>query len=123
MSQSGSQAAAFFREVADDRVVWYLRNDQGSPTSRTPAGERALPFWSSRARARRAAEVWAQDLQPASLSLETWRDEELPELADEGCRVGINWTGPRLVGWDLTVPEVLERLAHALRVGPYSVSG
>jgi hypothetical protein len=47
----------------------------------------------------------------ASTSLETWRTED--------CRVGINWTGPWLVGWDLTVAEVLNRLAHALREGPY----
>ena len=53
--------------------------------------------------------------------METWRSEELPELADEGYRVGINWTGPRLVGWDFTIPEVLNRLAHALREGPYAV--
>jgi hypothetical protein len=52
--------------------------------------------------------------------METWRDKELPGLADEGYQVGINWTGPRLVGWDFTVAEVLNRLAHALRESPYS---
>jgi hypothetical protein len=52
--------------------------------------------------------------------METWRDEELPRLADEDYQVGVNWTGPRLVGWDFTAAEVLNRLAHALRAGPYS---
>jgi hypothetical protein len=78
-----------------------------------------MPYWSSRPRAQRAADIWGSDLRPASLPLERWRDDDLPELADEGYHVGINWTGPRLVGWDFTVPEVLNRLAHALNEGPY----
>ncbi|SDZ41853.1 Protein of unknown function [Micromonospora pattaloongensis] len=79
-----------------------------------------MPYWSSRARAQRAADIWGNDLRPVSVSLEAWRNDELPELADEDYRVGINWTGPRLVGWDFTVSEVLNRLAHALREGPHS---
>ena len=98
MSQSGSQAVAFFREVASHRTVWYVRDDNGSPAPTTSSGARAMPYWSSQARAQRAADIWGNDLRPVSLSLETWRDDELPELADEGYRVGINWTGPRLVG-------------------------
>lgn len=79
-----------------------------------------MPYWSSRSRARRAADIWGNGLRPVSMTLETWRNDDLPELADEGYHVGINWTGPRLVGWDFTVAEVLNRLAHALREGPYS---
>jgi len=119
MSQSGSQAAAFFREVARHRTVWYVRDDQGSPAPTTSSGKRAMPHWSSRARAQRAADIWGTELRVASVSLDTWRNVGLPELADDDCRVGINWTGPRLVGWDFTVAEVLNRLAHALHEGPY----
>jgi hypothetical protein len=120
VSQSGSQAAAFFRELAGQRIVWYVRDDQGTPAPRTSSGKRAVPYWSSQARAQRAAEIWGAGLRTASLSIETWRDEELPRLADEDYQVGVNWTGSRLVGWDFTVAEVLNRLAHALRAGPYS---
>lgn len=120
MSQSGSQAAAFFREIAVQRAVWFVRDDQGSPAPEVPSGARAMPYWSSRARAQRAADVWGNDLCPASISLETWRAVDLPDLAAEGCQVGINWTGSRLTGWDFTVAEVLNRLAHALCEGRYS---
>ena len=122
MSQSGSQAAAFFREVAQRRVVWYVRDDQGSPAPVTSSGKRALPYWSSEARAQRAAEIWGHGLRPVSVSLETWRSDELPDLADGDYLVGINWSGSRLVGWDFTVDEVLNRLAHALHEGPYADS-
>jgi hypothetical protein len=52
------------------------------------------------------------------MTLQKWRDEDLPQLAEEGFRAGVNWTGPRLVGWDFTVPEVLNRLDHVLGTGP-----
>ncbi|WP_343442043.1 DUF2750 domain-containing protein [Micromonospora schwarzwaldensis] len=120
MSQSGSQAAAFFREVAGHQTVWFVRDAQGSPAPEISSGTRAMPYWSSQARAQRAADVWGNDLRPVPISLEAWRKDELPELANEDYRIGINWTGPRLVGWDFTVSEVLIRLAHALREGPYS---
>ena len=120
MSQSGRQAAAFFTEIARHRIVWYVRDDQGSPTPKTSSGERCFPYWSSRTRAQRAADIWGNGLRVASESLPTWQTEDLPELAAEGYRVGINWTGPRLVGWDFTVAEVQNRLAHALHEGPYA---
>jgi hypothetical protein len=119
MSQSGAQAAAFFREVAEHRLVWSVRDDQGSPAPVTSSGKRAVPYWSSEGRAQRAARIWGQGLRPVSVSMETWRTAELPKLAEADCRVGINWSGTRLVGWDFTVDEVLNRLAHALRDGAY----
>jgi hypothetical protein len=47
----------------------------------------------------------------------------LPELADDDYLIGINWTGPRLVGWEFTVAEVLNRLDHALGEGHYAADG
>ncbi len=54
------------------------------------------------------------------MPLQRGRNEDLADLDRDGYRVGINWTGPGLVGWDFTVPEVFNRLAHALREGPYA---
>lgn len=122
MSQSGAQAAAFFREVARHRQVWYVRDEQGSPVPVTSSGKRAFPYWSSLARADRAVSIWGGGLWAVSMSVEIWRDNELPDLADRDYRVGINWSGPRLVGWDFTVTEVLNRLDHALGEGPYADS-
>ncbi|MET8411260.1 DUF2750 domain-containing protein [Streptomyces sp. NPDC005195] len=113
MSQSGSQAAAFFRDVRQSGVVWLVRDDDGSPTSLSSDGTRSLPFWSTSARAQRAAKIWGHDLRVESVSLEDWRARELPDVAREGLMVGINWSGPRLVGWSFTPTEVLNRLAAA----------
>ncbi|MFJ4784433.1 DUF2750 domain-containing protein [Streptomyces sp. NPDC088794] len=113
MSQSGAQAAAFFRDVRQSRVVWLVRDDDGSPTPLAADGTRSLPFWSTSARAQRAAKIWGHGLRVASMSLEDWRACELPDIAREGLMIGINWSGPRLVGWSFTPMEVLNRLAAA----------
>jgi hypothetical protein len=53
------------------------------------------------------------------MPLDHWRSAALPDLAGEDIRVGINWSGQRLTGWDFTVVEVVNRLAHALGEPPY----
>jgi Protein of unknown function (DUF2750) len=111
MSQSGSQAAAFFRDVRQNRVVWLVRDDDGSPTHISADGKRSLPFWSTSARAQRAAKIWGCGLRVESMPLHAWCDRELPDAARDGLVIGINWSGPRLAGWSFTPMEVLNRLA------------
>ncbi|MEV0828001.1 DUF2750 domain-containing protein [Nonomuraea rubra] len=111
MSQSGSQAAAFFREVGQSGVVWFVRDDEGSPAPRSADGTRSLPYWSTAARAQRAAKIWGHGLRVESMSLDAWRDRDLPDAARGGYMIGINWSGPRLVGWSFTPGDVLNRLA------------
>lgn len=119
MSVSGAQAAAFFREVGQHRTVWWVRDDGGSPTPASESGRPAFPYWSSEARAQRAAETWGPQFRAVSMPLDHWRDVALPDLAADDLRVGINWTGSRLTGWDLTVDEVRNRLAYTLDGPPY----
>ncbi|MGW2595613.1 DUF2750 domain-containing protein [Streptomyces sp. NPDC001515] len=120
MSASAAQTAAFFRDVVLTRTVWWVRDDEGSPVPVTGSGQRAFPYWSSASRADHAARVWGPSFGAVSLPLEHWRDAALPALAEEGIRVGINWSGPRLTGWDFTVAEVANRLSHALGEPPYA---
>ena len=122
MSQSASQAAAFFRDLAVHRVVWQVEDEQGRPAPMTASGQQAVPFWSTRARAQRAAAlgVWGAGLRAAQIPVEVWRDRDLPYLKNEGVLIGINWSGPRLIGYEFSVPEVLNRIAHALKEGPYA---
>ncbi len=63
------------------------------------------------ARAQRAAKIWGHGLRVESMPLDAWRDRDLPDAAQEGYMIGINWSGPRLVGWSFTPVEVLNRLA------------
>ncbi|WP_406840945.1 DUF2750 domain-containing protein [Streptomyces sp. AHU1] len=119
MSVSGAQAAAFFRDVARTRTVWWVRNDEGCLVPVAASGHEAFPYWSTKARAQRAVELWGPDFRAVSMPLDQWRNAALPDLDKEDLRVGINWSGPRLTGWDFTVGEVVNRLNHALGEPPY----
>ncbi len=115
MSQSASQAAAFFVEVVRTGRLWTVRDDGGYPAPMDADGRRAAPFWSSEARVRRViANVPAYvAFVPDELDLTTWRTRWLPGLQRDGLLVGLNWTGPRATGYDFTSDEVLARLAAA----------
>lgn len=47
------------------------------------------------------------------MTLDAWRAGELPAARCGGLLIGVNWSGPRLVGWSFTIEEVLQRLADA----------
>ncbi|MFE9820044.1 DUF2750 domain-containing protein [Streptomyces sp. NBC_00236] len=111
MSQSGSQASAFFEDVSRSSVVWFVRDGEGSPTHLDEDGTRSHPFWSTSTRAQRAAKIWGRGLRVGSMPLDIWCDQVLPDAARDGLVIGINWSGPRLVGWSFTPKEVLNRLA------------
>ncbi|MEU2021385.1 DUF2750 domain-containing protein [Streptomyces sp. NPDC016469] len=113
MSQSGSQAAAFFRDVRRNRVVRLVQDDDGSPTHLAADGARSLPFWSTSARARRAAMVWGNGLRVESMPLDTWCERVLPDAARDGLVIGINWSGPSRVGWSFTTIDIPHRLTAA----------
>jgi hypothetical protein len=44
------------------------------------------------------------------MPLDTWSDRVLPDAARDGHVIGVNRSGPRLVGWSFTPEEVLHRL-------------
>jgi hypothetical protein len=52
-STAAARAAAFYREAADARSVWTIRDAGGCPAPVGTSGARAQPFWSSRSRAER----------------------------------------------------------------------
>jgi hypothetical protein len=117
VSQSGAQAAAFFRDVVRTREVWTVREEQGFPAPKTPDGTRAQPFWSSERRVRRIISTVPDyaGFQPHRTPLEEWRGRWLADSEREGLLMGINWSGPRAVGWDFKPREVMVRLDAAER--------
>jgi hypothetical protein len=112
MSQSAAQAAAFFKDVARTGRLWTIWDEGGYPAPLTSGGQRAQPFWSTEARARRiinTASVYAAfDLE--LIDLDAWRESWLPDLRRNGLLVGLNWTGARARGYDFTPDEVIARL-------------
>lgn len=102
MSQAASQAAAFYRDVARNQKVWTVRDTHGFPAPKTPDGARAQPFWSSLARAERVVSAVPayKGFVPVEISWLEFREKWLPALERDGLKVGLNWSGPRAVGYD-----------------------
>jgi hypothetical protein len=77
-----------------------------------------MPFWSSRARARRiVASIPAyRDFSVEEMTWSTFRDRWLPGLKRDGIRVGVNWTGSRATGYDME-PDAVRAAVEAARSG------
>ncbi len=119
MSQAGAQAWAFYREVAASRRLWTVRDDAGYPAPKTSSGVRAMPFWSSLARAERIIKnvpAYAA-FRPDEVSWERFCAYWVPELAGAGELVGLNWSGPRARGFDLA-PDRVRQCVQALIDNP-----
>jgi hypothetical protein len=110
MSQASSQAAAFYREVAERRVLWTLRDAGGYPAPHTQSGRRAQPFWSTRSRVERiikSVPAYA-GFAPEEISWEAFCSSWVPGPTRDGLLVGVNWSGERAIGYDIE-PEELKR--------------
>jgi ABC-type phosphate/phosphonate transport system substrate-binding protein len=116
MSQAGSQAWAFYREVAEKRVVWTVRDAGGFPAPKNSSGERAQPFWSSRSRVEKIiATVPAYaNFEPYEISWEYFCAKWVPGLTEDGLLVGVNWSGPRAKGYDLEPGKLQEYVQNVI---------
>ena len=110
MSQAGSQAWAFYREVAAARVMWTVRDEGGFPAPMTSSGKRAQPFWSSLARVEKIIDSVPAyvDFEPYEIQWEDFCSKWVPGLTKDGLLVGVNWSGPRAKGFDLEPEKVQE---------------
>lgn len=115
MRQSAAQAAAFFREVVRDGVVWTMRDSGGFPAPMTREGQRAMPFWSRKSRVLRIIETVPAyaGFEPEEISLEEWRTKWLAGLRLDNMLAGVNWSGPEAAGMDLEPGVALSRLEEA----------
>jgi hypothetical protein len=114
VSASGSQAAAFWRDIAKSGEVWTVEDDGGIPAPKASDGRRALPVWSTRSRVERIIKnvpAYA-GFRPVSWSLSEF-EEEIDALEEAGYLVGINWSGPRATGYDLEPSSVRESIEAA----------
>lgn len=117
MSISAAQADAFVQEVKASNGVWAIRDSNGFPTSTSASGETAMPFWSSESRATRVTDTVDayRNFQPVLLELSVFLGRWLPGLEKDGLSVGLNWSGERATGYDLSPRDVRARLEAASR--------
>lgn len=119
MSQSGSQAWAFYQEVAAKRIVWTVKDAGGFPAPKTSTGRRAQPFWSSRSRVERIIRTVPAyaGFTPHQIEWAEFCAKWVPGLKRDQILVGVNWSGSKAVGFDLE-PEDVARSVQAMIENP-----
>jgi hypothetical protein len=109
LTTSAAHAAAFRREVPAAGEVWTVLEEGSYIAPHKRDGQRTMPFWSRQSRAHKVVSQVAafQGLTIVAIPLEEWLGDLLPWLAEQDVLVGVNWSGARATGYDLTVPKVL----------------
>jgi len=103
MSQASSQAWAFYRDVAKNRKIWTIGEADGYPCPMTSRGKGAQPFWSSLSRVERIIRTVPAyaGCQSEEISWEHFCRVVVPGLTKDDMLAGVNWSGPRAVGYDI----------------------
>ena len=116
MSPSASQAAVFYRDVARHRKLWAIRDERGFPAPETSSGKRAQPFWSSLSRVKiiiKKVPAYAS-YEPYEVSWKDFKRQWARELAKDDRLVGVNWSGPKAVGFDMEPKVVCSAVQWAI---------
>ncbi|MCO8272759.1 DUF2750 domain-containing protein [Actinoplanes sp. TRM 88003] len=113
MSLSGAHRAAFRREAAREGRVFSIRDPQGMPAPAGDDGRRAVPFWSKPTRAGRVVDQVPAygGFEVLAVDVDEWLLGWLPRLEKDGMLIGVNWSGTRATGYDLTPAQVRQWFA------------
>ena len=74
----------FVRKCADFEEVWGLRNEEGWCGMGTDDGKESIPFWPEEGFAALLADDEWSDCAPASITLEEFVENWLPEMQEDG---------------------------------------
>ena len=113
MSIAAAQAQKFYEQVATEGRLFTFRDD-GHLLIFPKDGYEVIPYWSSRSRVERVKEQhpkyreWAVD----EICLKDFLSDLAPRLQADGMRVGVNWSGKRLTGYDVEVEDLLKNLGQ-----------
>jgi hypothetical protein len=113
MSVAAAQAAEFYRKVVETGAVFTFTHDDELLVFSIHDRE-VIPFWSSRSRLEniQSTHLKYKSYSISEVSLQEFLTENLPLLEAEGISIGVNWSGPRLTGYDLTVLELKANIAY-----------
>jgi hypothetical protein len=113
MSTAALHANAFYEDAAKKRAVFTFLKDDSFLVFRIDAAE-VIPFWSTRSRVEKVRELHPKygGHTIEEISLPDFLAKTLPLLAEEGLRVGVNWSGARLTGYDISVDDVRRIFSH-----------
>jgi hypothetical protein len=117
MSAAASQAASFYRDAAQHRRVFTLLKDESFAVFQVRDQE-VIPFWSTRSRVERVQKDHAQYREYVidEIPLARFFEATLTDLEREHIHVGVNWSGPRLTGYDISPADLRRNIEHYVAV-------
>jgi hypothetical protein len=113
MSVAAAQASAFYEQVVAAGSVFTFVED-GSYLVFPVNGKDVVPFWSSRSRietVQRAHPRYAA-YAISEESLKQFLEKTLDQLEEENINVGVNWSGERSTGYDISAADVKRNICH-----------
>src|SRR5689334_15702936 len=113
MSLAAAHAQKFYEQVVREGKVYTF--EETDEFLVFPVGEiEIVPFWSSRNRLLiiQKNHPKYRNYQIAELSFNEFYNQTLPLLEKETIRVGINWSGHRLQGYDSSVDDLRKCLDY-----------
>lgn len=114
MTTSSLHAAAFYKEITENKKLYTVKDKNGHPSPLNLSGKRAMPFWSSRSRTEKIIEKVKDynNFEVNEISLNEFRERWLPGLEKDSLLVGINWSGDIATGYDIEPNEVLSNIEN-----------
>jgi hypothetical protein len=113
MSLSAAHATKFYEQVVADGKVFTLTEDEAFLVYPVH-GREVVPFWSSRSRLERVQQSHPKyrNYTVSEMTLDEFLDRTLAKLEEENVSVGVNWSGSRLTGYDLTASELRNNIGY-----------
>ena len=114
MSAAASHYATFKEQAAREGRVYTFTAD-GEYLVFPVHGAEVVPFWSSRSRLEKVAKDHPKyrQHQIKELALADFM-RWLPDLGKDGIRIGANWSGKKLTGYDVDAGELIAGLQYWL---------
>ena len=115
MSVAASQYSKFCSDVAAKKLAFSFLSDTDFLVYPV-GGAEVVPFWSSRSRIERVVKAHPKYsmYRICEFPLENLF-ASLAQLESEGILVGVNWSGPRLTGYNVAVADLRAALQHQLK--------
>ena len=115
MSVAAAQYAQFCDQAVEHRKVFTFTNS-GEYLVYPVGGNEVVPFWSSRDRLvsiQRTLTKYERH-QIDEMELNEFLDW-IPTLEGQGILIGVNWSGERLTGYNVSVADLIAALNHRLQ--------
>jgi hypothetical protein len=115
MSVAAAQASAFYEQVAREKLVFTFTDGDSYLVFRVRDKE-VVPFWSSLSRIESVQGSHSKYAKFAisKIPLAKFLAKTSAQLEREDIRVGVNWSGESLTGYDVPVPDLKRNIEHWL---------